>query len=166
MVGDGNLKPVGIMTSNKVATYEGTLGGTTQVDALIQMMSKLASRYDTNARWLLNNTTLAYIRTLKDGQNNYLWQPSIIPGVPGLILGKPYTVTDHIDSIVDETFTLVPGATPLAYGDFKAGYTVVDRQGIRLQRLDQSPPFVEFYSTMRVGGDVVDKNAIIKFKVV
>ena len=57
----------------------------------------------------------------------------------------------------------VVGANNLAaaYGDFRAGYTIVDRAGIKVLRDPfTAKPYVQFYTTKRVGGDVVNYEAI------
>ena len=43
------------------------------------------------------------------------------------------------------------------FGDFKSGYQIVDRQGIyTLRDPYSSKPYVEFYTTKRVGGDIIN----------
>jgi HK97 family phage major capsid protein len=58
------------------------------------------------------------------------------------------------------------GSLSVAVGDFQAAYQIVDRRGIRILRDPfTEKPFVKFYSTKRVGGEVVDFDAIKLLKV-
>ena len=57
-------------------------------------------------------------------------------------------------------------ALAVAFGDFRAGYLVVDRAGVRILRDPYSAkPYVLFYTTKRVGGGVQNFEAIklVKF---
>src|SRR5690606_22457957 len=94
------------------------------------------------------------IRKLKDGEGNYLWRPGLVEKQPDSLLGHPVFEGDDIPAA---------GAGNLAavFGDFKQGYLVVDRIGIRTLRDPYSAkPFVEFYTTKRVGGDVKNFEAL------
>lgn len=98
--------------------------------------------------------TIRDIRLLKDGQGNYLWQPNFQAGEPQLVAGYPIHQADDMDSVAT-------GNLPLAFGDFRTAYTIVDRIGIRTLRDPYTAkPNVKFYTTKRVGGDVVNYEAL------
>lgn len=115
-------------------------------DKFIDLISRLRPRYRQNAKWLWNALTEAPIRKVKDQNDQYLWQPSNAAGVPATFLGYGVSVADHMPDIGD-------GNIPVAFGDFKRGYLIVDRVGMRTLRDPFSvKPYVLFYMTKRVGG--------------
>ncbi len=126
-------------------------------DLLLDVMHSLKERYLSQATWVLSRPALAAIRKLKTPNlGTYLWQPSLSAKTPSTLLGYPVTVIDDMPD-----FTAGTKSTPIAFGNFKAGYHIVDRAGIRVMRDPySSKPFVEFYTTKRVGGDVTNFDAI------
>jgi HK97 family phage major capsid protein len=91
---------------------------------------------------------------MKDGDGNYLWQPSGKPGEAATVLGFPVAEAEDMPDIATDAYAV-------AFGDFSRGYLVVDRVGIRVLRDPySSKPYVLFYTTKRVGGGVQDFNAI------
>ena len=123
-------------------------------DALINTLYSLKTPYLSNASWLMNRSTLAEIRKMKDGQGNYLWQPSFQIGQPDTLLGYGLRLDSKMPNIAANT-------TPIAFGDFRRGYLVVRRSGMTLIR-DQytQKPYVVFSTRMRLGGGVQNFEAI------
>ncbi len=122
-------------------------------DGLIKLTFSLKDKYLANANWLMKRGTVGALMLFKDNQGQYMWRPGLQAGQPSVLLG--YNVRR-----ADDMPTVGAGALPIAFGDFRAGYTVVDRLGIRTLRDPySSKPFVEFYTRQRVGGDVVDFEA-------
>jgi len=118
----------------------------------------LPSEFTGNARWVMNRTTQGVLRKLKDGQGNYIWQPSYAAGQPATILG--YAVTE-MAGMPD----IGASALPIAFGDFRRGYLIVDRAGVRVLRDPfTNKPYVMFYTTKRVGGGVVNPETLKAFK--
>ncbi len=102
----------------------------------------------------MNRRTQAVIRKLKDGDGNYLWQPPAAAGTPATLMGFPVTEAEAMPDIA-------AGSLAVAFGDFRRGYLVVDRAGLRVLRDPYSAkPYVLFYTTKRVGGGVQDFAAI------
>ncbi len=159
--GNGIKKPRGILTypagSNGV---RGTIaqvasGNATQLtpDGLINLTFALKDKYLANANFLMKRGAVASVMLFKDTQNQYIWRPGLEAGKPSMLLGYSIRRADDMPSVA-------AGTTPVAFGDFRAGYTIVDRLGIRTLRDPySSKPFVEFYTRQRVGGDVVDFEA-------
>ena len=128
--------------------------GTTPGDALIDLTAELKSEYLPNASWLMNRRSAAKVRKFKDGDGNYLWQPNAQQGNPPLLLGYPVRLAEDMPSVGAGTF-------PVAFGDFRRGYTIVERLGLRVLRDPYSEkPYVLFYCYNRVGGDVTNFEAI------
>jgi HK97 family phage major capsid protein len=158
--GNGVGQPRGVLTYPAGTAWgqieqvnSGTSGAVT-ADGLINLQGALISEYAANASWVMNRLTLRDARKLKDSQGQYLWQPGLGDNVPESLLGRP---------IVKATDMPVAAASSLsvAFGDFKRGYQIVDRLGIRVLRDPfTAKPYVKFYTTKRVGGDVVNFDAI------
>lgn len=109
----------------------------------------------------MNRSTQSAIRKMKDGQGNYLWQPSTTPGTAPSLMGYAVAESEDMPDIAANSLSL-------AFGDFQRGYLIVDRAGIRVLRDPYSAkPYVLFYTTKRVGGGVQDFDAIklLKFSV-
>lgn len=123
-------------------------------DVLIDLVYALKAGYRQNASWVMNRSTQAAVRKLKDGDDNYVWQPAAAPGGKATLLGFPLVEAEDMPDIGSDT-------TPIAFGDFRRGYLVVDRQGVNILRDPYSAkPYVLFYTTKRVGGGVQDFDAI------
>ena len=123
-------------------------------DILIDALYALKAQYRANATWFMNRATTKTVRKLKDTDGAYLWQSGIAAGQPATVLGYP---TASMEDMPD------PAANSLsiAVGDMRAAYQIVDRQGIRVLRDPYSDkPYVSFYSVKRVGGAVVNTEAL------
>jgi HK97 family phage major capsid protein len=166
VVGDGSNKPRGFLTYSTGTTLPGTIeqfptgvsgayaaapnGG----DVLINALYGLKAQYRANATWFMNRATLTATRKVKDSDGAYLWSPGIAAGQPATLLGYPVASFEDMPD---------PAASSLsvAVGDMREAYQIVDRLGIRTLRDPYSAkPYVEFYTTKRVGGDVVNFEAI------
>jgi HK97 family phage major capsid protein len=125
--------------------------------ALIDLFHTLKPAYLSEAVWVMSRTAQAAVRKLKDPNSlYYLWQPSLSHEVLPTLMGYPVYITDHMPP-------LVPGqeSPSIVFGNFKQAYQIVDRQGVRILRDPYSAkPYVEFYTTKRVGGDVVNFEAL------
>jgi HK97 family phage major capsid protein len=111
--------------------------------------------------WTLNRLSLAAVRKLKDQQGQYLWTPGIAGNVPNTILGASYVEMPDMPNIGANAF-------PIAFGDFKRGYVVVDRIAISFQAdytTGADDGLVVFRGRKRTGGGVRQAEAIRKLKV-
>lgn len=123
-------------------------------DKLLDLVGLVKDVYLGNARWCTRRSVITKIRKFKDGQGQYLWQPGLTAGAPEMILGYPVTRAEDVPA-------LASASKSLYFGDFAAGYQIVDRQGIRvLNDPYTAKPYVLFYTTKRVGGAVVNFEAI------
>jgi HK97 family phage major capsid protein len=165
--GSGTKKPKGFLAYTMANTADGTrafgqiqyiASGTSAAinnsDKLLDMVYALKAGHRTGAVFQGAKLTYAAIRKLKDGNGNYIWQPSMQAGQPSSLLGYPAIENEDMPAIASNSYSL-------AFGNFKAGYTIVDRFGIRTLRDPYTnKPYVLFYSTKRVGGMVADSEAI------
>lgn len=165
--GDGIVKPRGILTYasgtsgfNDIEQVVSGSATTITADKLVSMNYSLKGGYKGNASWLMQRATEAEVRLLKDTTNQYLWQPSLQLGQPDLLMGRPiYEAAD-----MQATGTL--NNLVIAFGDFRAGYQIADRFGIRVLRdALTNKPYVGFYTTKRVGGGVKNFEAIKLMKI-
>ena len=173
--GDGVNKPKGFLAYPTVANAGWSWGNVGFVaagaagafpavdpgDKLIELVYALKAGYRANGTFVMNRATQAAIRKMKDGDGNYLWQPSQKPGEAPTLLGYPVAESEDMPDIS-------AGSLSLAFGDFGRGYLIVDRVGIRVLRDPYSAkPYVLFYTTKRVGGGIQDFDAIklMKFAV-
>lgn len=163
--GDGSKKPKGFLSYNSGSTFNKlqqvtTAGsGVIAFDDLISVTDSLLDSFKTNARWVMNKETRSALRKLKDGENQYLWQPDNQGGIAASLLG--YAVTIAVDMPAIGTNNLA-----VAFGDFRRGYKIVDRQGLRILRDPfTNKPFIKYYTTKRVGGGVQHFQAIKILKV-
>lgn len=123
-------------------------------DALIDVVYGLKEAYRQNAVWFMNRSTLALLRKLQDSDGNYAWQPSLQAGEPSQLMGYP--VAGFEDMAAPATDSL-----SIAFGDMSEAYQIVDRMGIRVLRDPfTAKPYVKLYTTKRVGGDVINFEAI------
>lgn len=128
-------------------------------DALVDFKYGLPSPYRQNASWLMNSQTAAIIAKFKDGDGRYIWSESLIEGQPATLLGRPVEIDENMPNIE-------AGALAIAFGNFNRGYLINDRKGVRVLRDPfTNKPFVMFYMTKRVGGGVLDPNAIRLLKI-
>ena len=154
----GPSDPSGFMTASGIATTDNGHVANIDPDALIAMMYALPGTYRNAGTWVMNGTTLAAIRTLKDGHGNYLWQPSYQAGQPETILGRPVIEAVDMDDIEED-------AAPIIFGDFKRGYRIYDRLDLSVF----ADPFtvrvdglMRYHARRRVGAGVVRPDAFRK----
>lgn len=166
VVGSGVNKPRGFLTYTAGTTLPGTIerfdtGANGAFDAapnggdvLINALYGLKQQYRANATWFMNRATLKLTRKLKDSDGAYLWSPGIAAGQPASLLGYPVASFEDMPDPATDSLSI-------AVGDMREAYQIVDRIGIRTLRDPYSAkPYVEFYTTKRVGGDVVNFEAI------
>lgn len=167
ITGNGVKKPRGILSYNTVANASyawGSLGyvvtghatnfaSSDPADALIKLFYSLKQGYRSNASFLTSDAVMETIRMMKDGNDNYLWAPPTVD-MPARILGKPVHTDDNMNELGANAF-------PVAFGDWTRGYLIADRVGIRVLRDPfTQKPYIKFYTTKRVGGGVVNFEAI------
>ncbi len=159
--GDGVNKPKGFMTATGLTTIKTGAAAAMPAgaDYVFSMIYAMESAYRAGAKFYSNGAVSASLRTVKDSTGQYLWQPSLVLGQPAALAGYAHIELEDMDAIV-------AGKTPLAFANLKQGYTIADRIGVRTLRDPYThKPFVHFYATKRVSGDVTDAKAFVLLKV-
>lgn len=152
-VGDGIGKPTGLFTSADTGVTTTTTDIT--FDDVMDLYYSLRAPYRNKATWLLNDSTVKAIRKLKDGNGNYIWQPSVREGEPDRILNRPYRTSIYVPEIAT-------GNRVMAFGDFSY-YWIADRQGRSFKRLNElyaTTGQVGFLASERVDGKLILSEAV------
>ena len=164
--GDGVNKPVGLLTyvtggTNALthpfgaitSTPSGAVGGYT-TDAIVSLIYSLPAMFQQNAKFYANRLSMAALMKLKNGQGNYIWQPAFQAGQPSTLMGAPIVDMPDMPAVASLNAALL-------YGDMQRTYLIVDRMGTRVLRDPYTnKPYVQFYTTKRVGGAVQNPEAM------
>lgn len=131
LLGDGNNKPTGLLNSTGGASTGVTAASATAItlDEVIDLYHSLKAPYRKQASFVVNDATVKAIRKLKDGQGQYLWQPSVTAGTPDTILNRPMVTSQYMP-------TAGAGEKTILFGDFSY-YWIADRQGRTFKRLNE-----------------------------
>ena len=156
-IGDGTGKPTGIFNATGGAGVGVTTASASAItiDEIMDLFYSLKSPYRKNAVFVTNDATVKSIRKLKDGNGQYLWQPSVTAGQPDTILNRPLKTSVYVPGIA-------AAAKTIAFGDFSY-YWVADRQGRSFQRLNElyaATGQVGFKATQRVDGKLILAEAV------
>jgi HK97 family phage major capsid protein len=128
----------------------------TSPDIFYDLVYSLRARYRANARFVTSKLVLSALRKYREGSGTgqYLWQPSLSMGQAETFLGYPITEAEDMPAVAANVF-------PIAFGDFREGYLIADRVGMRMTRDEITlPGFVQFYIRRRVGGRIRNSQAI------
>lgn len=164
--GTGVIDPRGILTYTNVTTDDSTRawgelqyiasGAATTVtaDALKDTLWSLRAPYRQGANWLLNSNTMNAIDKLKTGDGDYIVRPGMTSGAPDSILGYPVAYSEDMPN-------LEAGSLSICFGNFKLGYVIVEKPGIKwLRDVYTAKPHVLFYAYRRIGGGVSNSEAL------
>jgi HK97 family phage major capsid protein len=162
ILGDGVGKPKGILDypagttfGTQIEQIDSGANGAVTADSLIRLYYALKEDYAKNATFLMRRSVLQSVRLLKEATTNqYLWQPGLAAGAPDTLLGIAVKTAADMPSAAEDSLSV-------AVADFAKAYLIVDRVGIRILRDPfTDKPYVKFYTTKRVGGEVVNTEAI------
>ena len=173
---DGVNKPRGLTSYTTAATADssrswgtlehiatannGAFPTSNPADKLFDLVGAFKDQFLANARWLTTREVMTAVRKFKESTTNgYIWQPGLQQGQPQQLLGYPVTIAQDMPALATDSLSM-------AFGDFNEAYQIVDRIGIRTLRDPYTAkPYVKFYTTVRVGGGVVNFEAVkfIKF---
>lgn len=171
VTGNGTNKPKGFLAYTTAATADssrafgtlqhvatgvaGDFAASNKADVLFDVVQALKAGYRPGSTWMMNKAVMFELMKLKDSAGQYLWQPKLTDTGIGLnLLGFPVVEAEDMPA-------KAANALGVAFGNFRRGYTIVDRIGMRMLRDPYSnKPYVGFYTTKRVGGMVVNSEAI------
>lgn len=170
ITGDGSNKPTGLLAGTINSTDDATrafgaiqyvatgaagdFASSNKADFLYSLVGKLKAGYRQNASFMLNKATLFEIAAFKDANGRYLFDFSTVPGKPNSLLGYNVVEAEDMPAKAANSYSI-------AFGDFKQAYLIVDRVGTRIVRDPFSnKPYVGFYTVKRVGGAVVNSEAV------
>ena len=172
--GTGTNQPAGFLaapvsTANDGARSYGTLqylvsGNATGFDTapelkLIDLVQSLKAGHRQGAVFVMNAATLGRVRKFKAADGSFIWQPGIMDGMPARLLGYPVVEAEDMPDVAGNAF-------PIAFGNFANGYLIAERTATRILRDPYTnKPYVNFYATRRVGGQVLDSDAIKLLKI-
>lgn len=173
--GDGMLKPRGFLTYPTVllGDFQRARGeiqyvksgnstgfaASNPADVLRTLMWSLRAPYRNGAVWQMNSNTASAIDKFKNAQGDYIWRDGQTAGAPASLLGYPVEMNEDMPDVA-------AGNCPIAFGNFKLGYCIVDKKGVKLlQDPYTSKPNVLFYAYRRVGGGLTNDDAIKLLKV-
>ena len=172
--GTGSNQPEGFLTAPNSTAEDGVRtfgtvqyigsGNASGFDAapeakLIDLIHSLKAGHRQGASFVMNSSTLSAIRKLKTSDGAFLWQPGMVEGQPDRLLGYPVIEAEDMPSVESGEF-------PIAFGNFRHGYLIAEHAATQILRDPFSnKPFVHFYATKRVGGQVLDSNAIKLLKI-
>jgi len=160
ITGSGSSQPSGIVTGASTGvTGSASVSGAFTADNLIDLYFSVIAPYrnSTSCAWIMKDATLASVRKLKDSQNQYLWQPSLIVGQPDTLLGKPVFTDPNVAAVA-------LSAKSVIFGDISAYYARI-AGGIRFERSDDfafSTDLVTFRAIVRADGTLADRTGAVK----
>jgi len=132
----------------------GAFAASNPQDKLVELVHSLRAPYRQGAAWVMNSDTLARIRKFKTSDGAFLWQPGLVEGQAATLLGYPVVEAEDMPAVGANSLSI-------AFGNFRAGYLIADRGETRILRDPFSnKPFVHFYATKRVGGAIINSEAI------
>lgn len=161
VTGDGVGKPRGFTTYASGTSWgqvqrvnSGDASGLTDT-GLLDLVYTLKPAYRQGAAFFMNRTTVATVRKIQDDQGRFIWAPGLAAGEPSNLLGYPVAEFEDMADVA-------ASALPIAFGDLRTAYTIVDRAGVRVLRDPYTnKPYVRFYTTARVGGDITNFESLI-----
>ena len=168
--GNGTNKPKGFLTyatsaddddtrtfgevQHVITGADGAFPASDPADILIDLVHALSARYRAGARFVMNSKTLAMVRKFKDTDGNFIWRAGLSEGQADTLLGYPVVEAEDMPDVAS-------GSLSIAFGNFERAYTLVERTGTRVLRDPYTnKPYVHFYATRRVGGALVNDDAL------
>jgi HK97 family phage major capsid protein len=160
--GNGVGRPEGFMQHAGIGYKVSGHASEITADGLLDAYHELKEAYLANATWVMSRSTLRDIRKLKDATGNYLWSPGIkLEARPAQLLDRPYVTAPDMP-------TIAANAYPVAIGDFRRGYLLLDRLELSMMvdpYTAKRTGMIEISARKRVGGQVIIADAIKKLKI-
>lgn len=161
--GKGTTVPEGLWACSKIGSIESTAtAGSISADDLLDMTAEVPWALESECAFIMNKRTEVAIRKLKDSDGQYLWNPSLIDGMPSTFGGYRIVKAPSAPDIASSAF-------PVMYGALQ-DYAIVDRQGVELIVDETSATLrskgqIEYQFNCRLGAAVVQPDSFIKLEV-
>ena len=156
--GAGTTLPDGVIPKSATGKT-GTTGQTLTViyDDLIDLKHSVNRAYRGNARYMMNDLSVAVVSKLKDTTGRPIWVPAVVAGAPDTLCGFPVAINDDVA-------VMAANAKSIAFGDFSK-YTIRDVANTTvIKRFDDSAfalsNQVGFCGWQRSGGNLLDTAAV------
>ena len=142
-----------VITGHATAFLDPT-ASVSPADPFFTIIGKTKPEIANGAIFMANRATITAMRKFKDAYGMFIYQPGLLAGAPSVFLGYPVVENYNMPD-------LGASAYAVAFGNFKRGYRIVDRLGVRVIRDDiTTKGYVKFWTSKRVGGMVFDSDAI------
>lgn len=168
VVGDGSGKPTGLLhTPGDYGSVTAKQDGSDIIAKVIEAFYALPGAYAANGSWLMNRATQGIIRAAADNTTKgTLWSDSLANGTPATLLGRPVYDAPDMEDIASGD-SPAGNTFPIAFGDFKSAYQIVDRIGVQIMRDDYTGAdngIVKIRARRRVGGKPLLTEAVVLVK--
>ena len=110
-VGDGSGNPNGVVTASTAGKTAAAVDAIT-MDEILDLVTSVDVAYRANAQFMMHDSVTATLSKLKDGNSNYLWQPSIVQGQPDRLRGYGVSINNDMASTIEAS------AKTILFGDF------------------------------------------------
>lgn len=158
-VGHASQQPEGILNGAVVTRVNAGQTGAITLDDLIKVAYAVPEQYERNGVYIVRSNTVQAMRLMKDSNGQYLWQPTVAAGQPPTFNGHPVYRQNDIPAVPASG----TAADVCIFGDVRAGYRIVDRLGMTMQRLNEKyieQGLIGFLAHRRVTGGVIRANAL------
>jgi len=159
-VGTGTVEPNGIVNASaegKEGTGGTAVGGAFTADDLIDLVHSVDSQYASNrAAFQMRRSTLAGLRSLKDGEGRFIYDPT--QGTQALVLGYPVFENPHVPAVAAEAKSVIFGSMPY--------YHVRQVGGVEIARSDDAfftTDLVAFRVSIRIDGNLSQAASVKHF---
>ena len=157
-VGTGAVEPNGIVTASAEGKVGGTaVGGAFTADDLIDLVHSVDSQYAANAAgFQMRRSTLAALRSLKDGEGRFIYDPT--QGTQALVLGFPVFENPHVAAVAESAKSVIFGSMPY--------YHVRQVGGVEIARSDDAfftTDLVAFRVAIRLDGNLSQADSVKHF---
>jgi HK97 family phage major capsid protein len=148
--GTGIEEPKGILALEKGKNVNAIerLDGKLETSAIKDLIDSINPFYGQNLSFLISKDVESKIKSLKEENGRHIWQARLLEAERNTIFGIPVFVSNFMPS------------NQILFGNFEKGYTIVEKFGNYMMRDPYTKrPFIKFYTSKKIGGDVIDGNA-------
>ena len=150
--GHGVTNQTGILSVSESVNAKET--NTLSYNEIVELYFSIEAEYRKDAVFIMNDETAFYLRTLKDDDGNYLWNPN-----KDTIFGKEVLISPYMPSIES-------GKRPIIFGDLSF-YWIIERKPLAIQVLNElysNQGQIGFIGFERVDGRLIRPEAIMTIK--